>query len=49
VSGVLRSAGDQRRCSCSDRRAGRTGVRASIVGVKSRNGEGAKGGRKVET
>jgi len=32
-----------------NRRAGPAGVRASIVAVKSRNGEGAKGRRKVET
>jgi hypothetical protein len=31
------------------RRAGPTGVRASVVAGKSRNGDGAKGGRKVET
>ena len=30
------------------RRAVRTGVRASIVAVKSLNGDGEKGGRKVE-
>lgn len=27
----------------------RTGVRASIVAMKRRNGRGAKGGRKVDT
>ena len=32
----------------SDRRAGRIGVRASLVAVKFRNGEGAKGGGEVD-
>ena len=32
-----------------DRRAGSAGVRASIVAAKSRNGDGAKGRRKVES
>ena len=32
-----------------DRRAGLAGVRASVVARKSRNGEGAKGRREVET
>lgn len=31
------------------RRAGRAGVRASVRAVKSRNGDGAKGRREVES